>query len=449
MDAADDYGGAGSEMFEMLGGSASQQVATSFHPSSMRNVSVPSRQSPLHGKWFGDPIYTDTSKSTRTGGCCAASQNVTPQRVPAPRLPATRLSISSPRLPSLPRSSPRLPLPHLLTPLLPLPPRYNLSTIVSTTSPLLISLLTPPPPSLSLYSTRLLAAPVRVGPDFLAIVDSEPFQRLGNVSQLGCCYYVFRGASHKRLEHSIGTHHLACQSTALFQQQFMREGRPTKFKKWEQHAVEMAALCHDLGHGPWSHVFDSEVIPRLAERYADPVVKNWTHEDMSGQMLDYTIDELGVAMKEKVVEQDGQDGELFWKRVKDLINGSDKYKKKPGLLLVDEPDNPWMYEIVSNPRNGLDVDKFDYLQRDSHHTGVKLGVDFSRLLRFQRVIDNHVCYWDKHAADCYELFHARWRMHKTVYTHPKVKIHELMITGTCVCVCVCVCDIYIELMRSS
>ena len=77
-----------------------------------------------------------------------------------------------------------------------------------------------------------------------------------------------------------------------------------------------------------------------------------------------------------------QDGELFWKRVKDLINGSDKYKKKPGLLLVDEPDNPWMYEIVSNPRNGLDVDKFDYLQRDSHHTGVKLGVDFSRLLRY-------------------------------------------------------------------
>jgi hypothetical protein len=48
------------------------------------------------------------------------------------------------------------------------------------------------------------------------------------------------------------------------------------------------------------------IINIFPNRYADPVVKDWTHEDMSGQMLDYTIDELGVAMKEKVVEQDGQ-----------------------------------------------------------------------------------------------------------------------------------------------
>jgi HD superfamily phosphohydrolase len=87
----------------------------------------------------------------------------------------------------------------------------------------------------------------------------------------------------------------------------------------------------------------------------------------------------------------------------------------------------YMYEIVANWRNGIDVDKFDYMPRDALNSGVKTTFDFSRLMKFSRVIDNQICYHAKEVFNIYELFHTRYVLFKMVYTHRAAKATEYMI----------------------
>ena len=107
---------------------------------------------------------------------------------------------------------------------------------------------------------------ISVSPLAKKIIDTEEFQRLRNIKQLGCCYYVFPGASHNRFEHSIGVYHLANKYIDIL-------NKHEEFTEKEIVCITIAGLIHDIGHGPFSHLFD-EITP---ER------KN--HEYRSGQLL--------------------------------------------------------------------------------------------------------------------------------------------------------------------
>lgn len=88
----------------------------------------------------------------------------------------------------------------------------------------------------------------------------------------------------------------------------------------------------------------------------------------------------------------------------------------------------YLYEIVANGRNCIDVDKFDYLARDMLNLfGVRKGFDFTRLFTFNRVIDDQICYHTSVNLDIYDLFQQRYQMHKTIYNHRKGKAVEFMI----------------------
>jgi len=93
-------------------------------------------------------------------------------------------------------------------------------------------------------------------------------------------------------------------------------------------------------------------------------------------------------------------------------------------------EKAFLYDIVSNKRNSVDVDKFDYLRRDSLYAlgpGSESSFNYERLMNFSRVVDNQICFHRKEAPTLYKMFQNRYDLHSTVYTEPKGKCIEYMI----------------------
>uniref|UniRef100_A0A7N6AY99 Deoxynucleoside triphosphate triphosphohydrolase SAMHD1 n=1 Tax=Anabas testudineus TaxID=64144 RepID=A0A7N6AY99_ANATE len=133
---------------------------------------------------------------------------------------------------------------------------------------------------------------VELHPLLIKIIDTPQFQRLRYIKQLGGIYFVFPGASHNRFEHSIGVGHLAGQLL-----QALNERQPELLiSSRDILCVQIAGLCHDLGHGPFSHMFDGMFIPK-----ARPDVK-WKHENASVLMFDYLVTDNNL---EPVMKQHG------------------------------------------------------------------------------------------------------------------------------------------------
>jgi HD superfamily phosphohydrolase len=77
----------------------------------------------------------------------------------------------------------------------------------------------------------------------------------------------------------------------------------------------------------------------------------------------------------------------------------------------------FLFDIVANKRNSIDVDKFDYIQRDCYNLNHPSSYDCSRLMNFNRVINNRICFEEKEVYTVYELFHTRYSLFKQIYTH--------------------------------
>lgn len=254
-------------------------------------------------------------------------------------------------------------------------------------------------------SGKLFQDPVhgtfRLDPLCTPIFDSRQFQRLRRLKQLGLTYQVFPGASHNRFEHSLGVAHLA-QKFAVHLWNLQRG--ELEIERRDLRLVELAGLCHDLGHGPFSHVFEREFLRRKG-------IDDWEHEEMSALMLDHLIDSNHVDMPEYDV-----------KRIKSMIlsgHGTDAVRAPTG--------QQWLWDIVANGRSGIDVDKFDYLKRDSMYCGVMISCNFDRIMQFSKVIGDEICFKYSEYMNLYELFHARASMHRQVYTHKKAKAIEFMV----------------------
>src|SRR5437868_6262437 len=87
----------------------------------------------------------------------------------------------------------------------------------------------------------------------------------------------------------------------------------------------------------------------------------------------------------------------------------------------------FVYQIVSNSLNGLDVDKFDYISRDSYVTGIQTKFNYQRLVDHAIVIDNNICYPEQSIGDIIELYSTRYKLHKTVYAHKSAISAQYMI----------------------
>jgi uncharacterized protein len=215
---------------------------------------------------------------------------------------------------------------------------------------------------------------IRLGGEYVAMVDTPEFQRLRNIKQNGLCFLVYPAMNSTRFEHSLGVHHLGGLVSGNL-------SLPEK----ERGQVQAACLLHDLGHGPFSHTFDELLMSHGLE-----------HEDESCRIILKTgISDL---LKEAGISP---------AKVADLVKG----KGKLGKLLSSE----------------VDVDKMDYLVRDAYYAGVAYGVtDVERLLNSLTLEGGDVVvdFGGLEAAE--SLLINRNLMYQTVYRHHTKRIAESM-----------------------
>ena len=231
------------------------------------------------------------------------------------------------------------------------------------------------------------------------IIDTPQFQRLRNLRQLSTSYFVYPGNNHSRFEHCLGTGFL---SRDLINRCFeiVQNDEDQKEIEYLKECVSIAGLCHDIGHGPFSHSFDL-ILESMNINW-------WDHEKFGGRIIEYLIDENNI---------EGIDKEEL-KMINSLIEGNNL--KKTGYN--------WIYQIVANKENSIDVDKFDYIQRDIYHSGVKtLSVDYTRIFKDINIIGDKICFSEKTDISLLGLFQARYCLHQKIYNHPKTICVESMI----------------------
>ncbi|XP_031564010.1 deoxynucleoside triphosphate triphosphohydrolase SAMHD1-like [Actinia tenebrosa] len=262
---------------------------------------------------------------------------------------------------------------------------------------------------------------IEVHPLCIKIIDTPQFQRLRNIKQLGGCYFVFPGAAHNRFEHSIGTSYLAGKLVKSLQ----KRQQELDIKEKDVLSVIIAGLCHDLGHGPFSHMFDGQFIPA-----ARPEI-HWKHEEASVQMFDYLVDSNNL--KQEFVKYDLDQQDLTF--IKELIagpRGDTPARTQDWPYFGREKCKSYLYEIVANKRTGIDVDKWDYFARDCHNLGIKNSFDHKRFIKMARVINVEnklqICVRDKEAGNIYDMFHTRFCLFIRAYQHKTSNIIETMMT---------------------
>ncbi|ETV97269.1 hypothetical protein, variant 3 [Aphanomyces invadans] len=261
----------------------------------------------------------------------------------------------------------------------------------------------------------------------MAIIDTVHFQRLRHLKQLGASYFVYMSATHSRFEHSVGVAHLA--ELMLSQ---LRQHQPwLGITDQDILCVKIAGLCHDLGHGPFSHVFDGIFMQQLRERgLSMPQMNGWTHEKGSLDVLSALLSEYKIDVTQYGLQ------EIDVKFIQELIVG---HPLPSCSHFCGRPTMPYLYEVVNNAKTGLDVDKLDYFMRDAQYTGAKASCDTHLLLSTMRVLPDAVtgeltmCWPDKMAEQIMKVFRTRYDLHQAVYQHKATRAIEYMI-----------CDILLE-----
>ncbi|MDP9751433.1 HD domain-containing protein [Thermoanaerobacter pentosaceus] len=216
----------------------------------------------------------------------------------------------------------------------------------------------------------------------LKLIDTIEFQRLRQIKQLGTSEITYYGANHNRLSHSIGTMYL--MEKALSQ---LKSNGASIDEETEMSALA-AALLHDIGHGPFSHVFE-KVIGSDHEK--------WTIDIILGDT------EINQVLRDKD---------------KDL-------PQRVASVIRKEYEHKYIVYLLSSQ---LDVDRMDYLLRDSYYVGVKYGLfDPDMILKSMRIHEDYIAIDYKGLYAVEQYVHARYYMYWQVYYHKTTRGYELLL----------------------
>ena len=212
------------------------------------------------------------------------------------------------------------------------------------------------------------------------IVQHPFFQRLNRINQLGLASVVYPGARHTRFQHSLGAFHLMSEAIKSLTE------KGVYIFDSEAEAVQAAILMHDIGHGPFSHVLENTLIHGIS------------HEDISLMMMEQIIHDL-----------------------KDQLNLAIS-------IFKDEYPNKIFHQLISSQ---LDMDRLDYLRRDSFYTGVTEGnIGSARIIKMLNVADDKLVVDSKGIYSIENYLTTRRLMYWQVYLHKTAVGYEKVLVNT-------------------
>lgn len=214
-------------------------------------------------------------------------------------------------------------------------------------------------------------------PLILQIISHPWYQRLRNIHQMAFAHLVYPGAMHSRLHHSLGAYHLMCNAISEL------KSKGICIEPEEELGAKIAILLHDIGHGPFSHALENELIPGVH------------HEDISLLIIKKLNEELNGRLDTAIA--------IF----------TNKHPKR------------FLHQLVSGQ---LDVDRMDYLNRDSFFTGVAEGViGYDRIIKMLTVRDGNLMVEEKAIYSIEKFLVSRRLMYWQVYLHKTVLAAEMML----------------------
>src|SRR6185436_11086616 len=216
-------------------------------------------------------------------------------------------------------------------------------------------------------------------PLILDIIAHPYYQRLRRIHQMAFAHLVYPGAVHSRLHHSLGAYHLMCNALAEL------KNKGFQITPEEELAAKIGILLHDVGHGPFSHALENVLIKDTGHEAISILIMRVLNEEVKGR-LDLAID-------------------IFTKN----------YKK------------PFLNQLISGQ---LDVDRMDYLTRDSFFTGVSEGViGYDRIIKMLTVHNDELMVEEKGIYSIEKFLVSRRLMYWQVYLHKTVLCAEKMLVN--------------------
>jgi hypothetical protein len=211
------------------------------------------------------------------------------------------------------------------------------------------------------------------------LIEHPYFQRLRRIKQLGLSHLVYPGANHTRFHHALGAMHLMTKAIEVLR------SKEITITDEEKLGATVAILLHDIGHGPFSHTLEHSLL------------KNVHHEEVSL---------------------------LFMERLNQEFNGQLDIAIQ---IFTNKYNKSFLHQLVSGQ---IDMDRLDYLQRDSYFTGVSEGVVGSdRIITMLNVVDNNLVVEEKGIYSIENFIGARRIMYWQVYMHKAVVSSEFMLTS--------------------
>ncbi len=219
---------------------------------------------------------------------------------------------------------------------------------------------------------------ISIPDEFIFDVIEHPYmQRLRRIMQLGLSHLVYPGAIHTRFHHVLGAMHLMTQAVATIR----RKGHEITLE--EERAVNLAILLHDIGHGPFSHALEYDIVCGVS------------HEKISGYFIERISKEFGEDLSRAL------------------------------LIFNNTYSKPFLHQLVSSQ---LDMDRLDYLNRDSFYSGVSEGIIGSdRLIEMINVHEGNLVLEEKGIYSIEKFIVARRLMYWQVYLHKTVVVAENML----------------------